>query len=551
MAEIGATFGSIPGGAAVLCLAHDCLIEEPGATEGLVRTGILLSAASSFITLRRSIRAAAVGKNVPPESVHEQHEEEGSSVESGSVRCGGPCSSSTTIATACVVANAEVAAELDVYGKELCTDLAGIFNSSSSHSTPGGGTGVRGCVSTPQFQHIQQPSKTCRIRWAVKKHSAVLSPQSVCALTALLSAKGKEWADRSHSQNSNKHYDSAVRGGCSSGIHGRHDRYGDGDNSSPAGDPTAWKAALTDALLAVRTASLEHLALWVDACDPGKLDSACIADVLTAEAATLAPSEVGNGQVGAGTAEAKAGTAVYVGGDKKVAAAADGLIGHGEEATWAALHKASGLGLSPLMVLATTMSDDHNHCCSGVAPLPASLPFYGAGDVVDRETGAADQNPVDLDDSDADGSISGSRESSAVIALTRTAVVQALRLLSSTSLKIVARQLSPSPRSRGANSSNLESGKVEILPDISGHPAIGDLSCLDDDTLRGGAEGMIMALDAQGTGALPPAVLAVALQSGEAGFRLEPLQAQVVLRLAGGVLYAVRGGGSCCLLTSS
>lgn len=532
MAVIGAIFGSLPGGAAILCLAHDCLLEDSGETEGFVRTDILLSAVSSFVTLRRSMRAAAVGSNGPPESVDGQDkpvevegaaapvaegsdEGDGSRVGLGSGRCGNPCPAAMTIAAASAVAEAEVATELDIYGNELCADLAEIFTTSSSHSAADGGSGASGCVSTPQFQHDAKSSKTRRIRWAVKKQSAVLSPQSVCALTALLSAKGEEWANHSHSQNSDK----------------------------PTGDSNFWKTELLDALLAVRTASLEHLTLWVDACDPGKLDAACVAEVLMAEGATPAPSGVGNRQMKAGTAGAPVVTAEGVGGDKKVAAAAGGGGGGGEEATWAVLHKASGLGLSPLMALATTLydSDDH-HCCSGGASLPVSLPFYGAGGVVDGETGSADQNSVDLSSiggghgggGSADSSSSSSRDCSTVVALTKSAMLSALRLLSSTSLQNVARHLLPSQHPRRANSTSFQSDKLEILSDIPGHPAIGDLSCLDEDTLRRGAEGVVMALDARGTGALPPAVLAVALQSGEAGLRLEPFQAQVVLRLAGG-----------------
>eukprot|EP00903_Cladosiphon_okamuranus_P015742 g14530.t1 len=453
LAVIGTAFGALHGGAAVLCLAHDCLVEgHAWETEGLVKTDVLLSAALAFVALRRSIRAGRGGgleggggcnaggspgmatpgnKNVErrvettekAEVVDENREtstspgpeERDPGIGWGSGAFSDRSSSGTLTSThLAAVAQMEVAVELAVYGDDLCAVLAEISAvSSASYSYFPADDGSS--MAPSEQTKLSHSRRTWHIRSAVEKHSALLSPQTVIALTAMLAAKAEAWAGHSsHDGNSEPHpaiSDRAHRGD------------GDGEGSLHVADRTAWKAALFEALLAVRTASLEHLSLWAFACDPGRIESACVADVL-AEVASSSSSSSTAGMVSL-EADVSAAAAVSGAGHEK-----DRSGGGGTAATWASLNKASGVGLSPLMLLAATLSDDHDdHYCSG-------------------------------------------------------------------------------------------------------HPAIGDLLCLDDETLRRGAEGLMMALDARGIGVLPPVTLAVALQSGQAGFRLEPIQAQLVLRLA-------------------
>lgn len=586
LAVIGATVGALAGGAAVLCLAHDCLVEGPGETEGLVRTDILLSAASAFITLRRSIRAAAAaavarggagdcggggggdgnlntaapagdadsidrgdgGPETPTSPGSHQRLASCGTDERGDLDVGvgwgsGPFldrSSSGTItsthsSTVAAVAQMEVAVELDVYGDELCADLAEVSAASPSSVvclSPDDGSST---PPSPQpSEQARQCCRTRRVRRAVEKHSALLSPQSVCALTALLSATGEKWARARHT---------SSYGNSSGHAIGSSDHGGGGEESTPAGDPTAWKAALSEALLAVRTASLEHLALWAAGCDLGQLGSACVADVL-AEVARSSLSPAGNAAM---EADARTAAAAVVVGDEDVKQGGACGACDGTESTWAALHKASGVGFSPLSLLAITLLDqDDDHCSGGVSP---PLVVCDASTRWSVETGPNGSGDGVMDNRSA------SREVSSLVASTQSVVRSALRLLSPTSLRNVAQCLS-SQRRRSSSEENAsasarqagqstastgdsthlfaDSRSPEILDDIPGHPAIGDLSCLDDDTLKRGAEGVMAALDARGIGALPPAVLAVALQSGEAGVRLESLQAQIVLRLAGG-----------------
>ncbi|CAM9328736.1 unnamed protein product, partial [Ectocarpus sp. 8 AP-2014] len=612
LGEVGATFGVLPGGAAVLCLAHDCLVESPGETEGFVRMDVLLSATSAFIALRRSIRATAAATKTPmtprcePNAAPVAGDDggggntldtdpavRGSEGKAVAVDSGEPLemqsvpdiappsppeiSGSETVtnnATAmtttptmmstavAAIAETEVAAELDVYGDALSADLARVWlhPSSPPFLCDGGGTMSDNAAgaSQPRSQAHGPCSQlhTWRIRREVEKHSAVLSPHSVCALTALLSAKGKAWADHSTTINQKLNNDDGVCGG-------RDDhRNGDGggprgEDSSPVGDPTAWKLALSRALLVVRTASLEHLALWADACDPGKVESACSADV---SRAVMTPETRGGPAPGMDSGDAETPTRAAGDGDEK---AVDG--GGGADAAWAALHRASGLGLSPLMMLATTLFEDDGS--TGAPQL-----FLGDRDGAARKTNAESSG-------DAHGGGHGSTEPGSVANLTTIMSRSVLRLLSRNSLDNVYRCLSRHNASRGedalsssssaaataataggeggAEASTTQKGPTnpennsqyqrklesscglqteenpEVLSNVPGHPAIGDLSKLDSETLRGGAEGIVAALDARGTGWLPPAVLAVALQSGEAGFRLEPGQADVVLRLSG------------------
>ncbi|CAM9885497.1 unnamed protein product [Ectocarpus sp. 4 AP-2014] len=608
LGEVGATFGVLPGGAAVLCLAHDCLVEGQGETEGFVRMDVLLSATSAFIALRRSIRATAAATKTPmaprcePNAAPVAGDDGGGgntldshpAVRGGegkavAVGCGEPLemqplpeiappspplSASETVtsnATAmtttpammstavAAVAETEVAAELDVYGDALSADLAEVWLHQSSPPFLGDGGGTTSDNAAGASQPRSQAHGPCsqfqtwRIRREVEKHSAVLSPQSVCALTALLSARGKAWADHSTTTNQKLNNDGGVCDG--------RDEYRNGDgggprgeDSSPVGYPTAWKLALSRALLVVRTASLEHLALWADACDPGKVESACAADV---SRAVLTPETRGMPETGIDSGNAEAPARAAGDSDEK---AVDG--GGGTDAAWAALHRASGLGLSPLMMLATTLFED-----DGSTGAPQLL--LGGRDGAARKTNADSSG-------DAHGGGHGSTEPGGVANLTTIMSRSVLRLLSRNSLDNVYRCLSRHNASRGEeelsslsaaaatvggegraeasttqksltnpenNSENRRKQEgscgfeteenPEVLSNVPGHPAIGDLSKLDAETLRGGAEGIVAALDARGTGWLPPAVLALALQSGEAGFRLEPSQADVVLRLSG------------------
>ncbi|CAN0472562.1 unnamed protein product, partial [Ectocarpus sp. 8 AP-2014] len=89
-------------------------------------------------------------------------------------------------------------------------------------------------------------------------------------------------------------------------------------------------------------ASLEHLTLWADACDPGKVESACVADV---SRAAMTPETRGVPVPGMDISDAEAPARAAGDGDEK---AVDG--GGGTDAAWAALHSVSGLGLSPLMM---------------------------------------------------------------------------------------------------------------------------------------------------------------------------------------------------------
>lgn len=594
----------------MLCLAHDCLVEGPGETEGFVRMDVLLSATSAFIALRRSIRATAAATKTPmtprcePNAAPVAGDDGGGgntldtdpAVRSGrgqavAVDSGEPLemqpvpeiappsppeisgsetvtsnatamtTTPTVMSTAvAAVAEMEVAAELDVYGDALSADLARVWLRLSSPPFLGDGGSTISDNAAGASQPRSQAHGSCsqfqtwRIRREVEKHSAVLSPQSVCALTALLSAKGKAWADHSTTTNQKLNNDDGVCGGRDDYRNGNGGGPR-GEDSSPVGDPTAWKLALSRALLVVRTASLEHLALWADACDPGKVESACAADV---SRAVMTPETRRVPAPGMDSGDAEAPARAAGDGDEK---AVDG--GGGTDAAWAALHRVSGLGLSPLMMLATTLFED-------VGSTGAPQLFLGDRDGGARKTSADSSG-------DAHGGGHGFTEPGSVANLTTIMSRSVLRLVSRNSLDNVYRCLSRHNTSRGeeelssssstaataggeggAEASTTQEGLTnpennrenrrklessggleteenpEVLSNFPGHPAIGDLSILDAETLRGGAEGIVAALDARGTGWLPPAVLAVALQGGEAGFRLEPGQADVVLRLSGG-----------------
>eukprot|EP00752_Nemacystus_decipiens_P008396 g7506.t1 len=561
LATIGSAVGALPGGAAVLCLAHDCLVGHDSSDSdssayagGLVRTDVLLSATLAFIALRRSIRAAAAEGGEG--GCRADRRPDNAAAANGTFDRGDetPAESTTDgdthglkTAEIAAIAQVEVAVELGVYGDALCADLAAISTSPNlSRFPPDIGS------PTPPSQQPPECRRVRLIRWAVEKHSSLLSPQSVFALTALLSAKAQDWEGRHISCDDNGTH---VRRADVGGLGPRDE--GEGVDSSPPGDPTAWNVALSDSLVAVRTASLEHLALWASACDRGRLDSACVAEVL----AEVASSSSVTSSVGADATVAAA--VADIGHDRDCVSESndDGSGGGGGAAqTWAMMHKASGVGFSPLMLLAATLSDnndDEGYAANGDLPSPSLCPSQ-----LSSVRRGADQSSVgdDNGDGDTDGGIgaAGNRdcsgEVSAEVAFTKSAVRSALRLLSPASLRNISQCLSSQqprtnqgedspPATRGeqgcSNTSDKprlaedSNGGHEVLGGIPGHPAIGDLSCLDDETLKTGMDGVVGALDARCAGQLPPAVLAVALQSGEAGFRLEPLQAQVVLRLSG------------------
>lgn len=443
LAELGGSLGKVPGGVAVLCLTHDCIVDDDREVEGFVRAEILLPAAEALVTLRRRMRAEGL-------LAAETETAEGSAEmgENGGV---------TTLSVLSAVAKMEAALELDVMGEELCADLAKIFTSSGESTLCHG-------------------SHTAGVRCALQKHRALLSPQSICALTALLSARGRSWADNGGG------FTGGVRGGSAC--------------ASAENDMTAWKKAVSDALLAVRTATLEHVTTWAKACDPEKTESACRAHVAES---TVSRSKNAKEQ-----------------GYPKT------LVDDPTEAMWSAMHSVSGLGLSSLMLSAATLANQGTE----MSPLlvgPGSAPGKGETISIDGGSGDAGRGRKAVD-------------------LVSTLMRSTLRLLTSHSLNNVARCLSQcqttaitSSSQEGTDSSHLifDAHTPEILSHIPGHPAIGDLSGLNAETLRKGAAGFITALDTRNTGVLPPAALLVALQGGQAGFRLESAQARVVLRLAG------------------
>lgn len=442
LAELGGILGEIPGGVAVLCLTHDCIVDDDREMEGFVRTDILLPAAEALVTLRRRMRAAGL--------LAVETETRGKLTETGETTGG------VTASVLSAVAKMEAAVEFDVMGEELSVDLATIFT----------------CSGESTRYHVSQ---TARVRRALQKHRALLSPQSVCALTALLSANGRSWTDNN----------SDNRGGYSC--------------LSTGGDVTTWKKAVSDALLVVRTVALEHATMWVKACDPDKTESACRAHMAESTVSRC------NGAKGHGCPQT--------------------LADDPTEAMWSAVHIVSGIGLSSLLLSAVTLLDQDTEASPSHVGLDSATT---QGDMVFMDDGSGDarrnREPGDL---------------------VSTFIRSALRLLTGHSLENVAQCLSQcrttaiaSSRQDETDSSHLvfDPHKPEILSHIPGHPAIGDLSGLNAETLRKGAAGIITALDARNTGMLPPAALLVALQGGQAGFRLEAAQARVVLRVAGKVL---------------
>ena len=468
LAELGKSIGELPGGAAVLCLAHDCLVEEEGELEGFVRSELLHSATAALVALRRGMRAQkelATATNACPDGgvqatrlsgvggVQETRFSESGGVQATrlSAAAGGSIGSMLHQA----IANIETRAELDVFEDEVCADLCRIF---SSRSADGNAT-----VGASQIPYV---------RAALQKHKSLLSPQSVCALTALLSARGQSLAHNS-----------------------REDSTGGSLNDSlSAGNPADWKPVVSDALLAVRKASLEHVVMWARTCDPANVEAACNTHV---------------SDVAAGAAPAVCG--------------AEGVDGDAES-TWAALHKASGLGLSPLMLVTATL-----------CPCDTTRSIGSDGNDGDRKV------------STADAAHGGDTSRGGVVFSTSSTVRSVVRLLSSEYLDNLFYHLSQcqaeaiTKGNSGAESGSFRSdgrkvGAPEILSNFPGHQAIEHLSRIDSETLKNEALEAIALLDARCTGALPPAAVITSLQCGKAGFCLNSLQAQLVLQLAGGFL---------------
>lgn len=484
LADLGKIVGELPGGAAVLCLAHDCLVgEEEGDAEleVFVRPEILHSATAALVALRRGVRAQIGGfvtaaDESPDGGVQATRlSGVGRGVKTTCPSAGGgvqaTCSSGVAggvgVGTMLLptIAEMETKAELAVFEDGVCAALSRIFSRSVGGDDDDAAAG--GASQTP------------RVRAALQKHEALLSPQSTCALTALLSARGRQsLAHDNHLYNS--------PGGSSRNA------------SLSAGNPADWKPVLADALLAVRTISLEHVVMWARACDPAMVEAAC------------------NPRKSAVAAEVAPAVGVVEGADSYT------------ESTWAALHEASGLGLSPLMLLTATL-----------CPCDTS-----------RSVG-----PEDGADRDGQGSVTGgSHDGNASLGdgacPTPNAVRSVLRLLSSNSLdnlfghisrwqtEVIAKENVEAESDSYYRPVGPKAGAPKILlPNFPGHPAMGeDLSSIDSETLKDEALGVIAALDARGTGALPPGALIAALQCGRAGVRLDSVQAHLVLQLSGGFL---------------
>lgn len=418
--ELGHLFGTVRGGAIVLCLAHDGLIEDNKENGGCVRAEVLLSSTTAFVTSRQTARKTrGVLTGISDESISR-------------------------------VAKAETNLELGVIGEELCGDLAHIFEESSD---------------TQEASAVHD-----RINWvrrALQKHSAVLSPQSVCALTALLSARVAR-LKRS----------CTISHGCS------------GDTFSFIVNIAVWQSAVSEALLTVRTASLEHVVIWANACDPAATESAVFAHVSALEKSMSPPAS-----------------------DTEHAIRSIGIV-------WASLNAVSGVGLSSLMLLGFTLPDYGDVLCAS-----------SEGRFRQSHGGSIATNSSDSPSISDVSSLSISR-----------LVRSALNVLSPRSLEgISCRLATPSKKPALATLDTADIGDAgdceirepEILSDVLGHPAIGDLPLRNVVALRKDLMGLIATLDVRNTGALPLSALATVLQSGRAGFALEAAQVHAVLYLAG------------------
>lgn len=418
--ELGHLFGTVRGGAIVLCLAHDGLIEDNNENGGCVRAEILLLSTIALVTSRQTARKTmGILTSISDDSIAR-------------------------------VAKAETNLELDVIGEELCGDLAHIFEES------------------PDTQEASAVHH--RINWvrrALQKHSAVLSPQSVCALTALLSARVAR-LKRS----------CTISHGCS------------GDTFSFIINIAVWQSAVSEALLTVRTASLEHVVIWANACDPAATESAVHAHVSALEKSMSPPVS-----------------------DTEYATRSISIA-------WASLNAVSGVGLSSLMLLGSILPDYGDVLCASSE---------------DRFRQSHDGSIVTNS-----GNFPSVRDVSfwSISRLVRSMlIVLSQKSLEGISYRLATPSKKPAPASLDTagmdDAGDCEIREPEMLSNVSGHPAIGDLPLRNVVTLRKDLMGLIAALDVRNTGALPLSALATVLQSGRAGFALEAAQVHAVLYLAG------------------
>lgn len=281
LGTLGATVGARPGGVAVLCLAHDAIIEE-GESGGLVRCRPLLAATEAFVASRRKMRALI------RRALAEGSEPDGRGDTSG-VPGGGTGDSLARLlrvepAEFSAVASAEAALELGVIGDDLSLELTRIFGRRAESLD-------------------ERIARASSIRRALRNHRVFLSPQCVCALAALLSAGG----ETPHSE----------------GVGAA----GDGPSPAPR-SIQGWRSSIESALVAVRRASLEHALMWAASCDVERVASTV---------GEACGDRRGNRRSEWGAAG---------GGAERDASSI--------EALWSAMHGVSGLGLSPLFLLAIT-----------------------------------------------------------------------------------------------------------------------------------------------------------------------------------------------------
>lgn len=439
LSALGATVGRVPGGVAVLCLACDSIITEETELNGLVRAEVLTSATEALVKARRRMRVAMA-------STPEVGSTVGDNVNRGLEGAAGDAALPGLGAAVAAVATMEATVEMEIVGDELCADLSTIFERQSD---------------------VKYRYQSIRVNRALQKHAELLSPASISALTALLSARGQLTLPEND------------RSGLGAGV-------SDGFVTSPGGDAGAWRSVVMDALVAVRTASLEHAVMWAASCDLDAVESACKYDV-------------GSVEVGAGGVVEQQ----KEGGDDSHAV---------DKAIWTRLQRVSGLGLSALVLLAATLPDE--------VDMSRNTTLHTSSDNSQKRDRAGCGDVADL----------------------RLTVLSLMKLLSPSSLANVARCLSHGSSGDETNGVDNVSGKsalpipqhTEVLSFVPGHTALGDLSGLDANILAQGAHGVLAALDADSTGALPTPEVLLALQSGKAGFRLERAQASAILRLAGG-----------------
>lgn len=446
LSKLGEAFGALPGGATILCLAHDSLIESDQHSEGSVRTDILLASSRALVKLRQSVRAA------------------GTRLDGTSECFGRDGVSDLKLLALDYVAKMEADMEMEILGDAVCADLAETFVICSAMAQETG----------------DQVSQTSRVLNILRKHDAILSPQSMCALTALLSAQGpSSQFERCH----------------------RHEVDDDdsfGSERVSRSDPVAWKLVLSQALVATRTASLEHAVIWASSCDPDQTAFAC----------------------GVHAVARKGSTAPTTSDDQEVE--------HDTEAMKVVLHKASGLGLSALMLSAISLSQGSTRLPGGTACV------RGVSQVTDERGG-------DRGDNDAPGN------SYAAVIASSSPVRAALRLLSPRALNSTCDRLScianeslfpPTSgdmRSGEERSPNKDDGAFPPV-NTSDAPRLLDIvhpSVCDAEMLRKDAANVCSTLDAGGTGVLPPSALVMVLQGLPTTPKLQCAQSEIILRLAG------------------